>query len=201
MSNFFDHEKLHVYQTAIEFVEWLQKILDEIPKKPVCDQLERASTSIPLNIAEGNGKFTPRDRCRFLDIARGSAFECASALDVLVAKGVLRPQEILPGKKILSKIVSMLVGLIKSNAADRTCEPQAVYECEHKNESGNFESTRQGRLARRSFHQPGREKPVQAPFVRHGPQKALAVNQFSRGRGQKILTIRQRELRVGGQKP
>lgn len=55
----------------------------------VYDQLDRASTSIPLNIAEGNGKYTPKDRCRFFDIARGSAFECAAVLDVLTAKAIL----------------------------------------------------------------------------------------------------------------
>jgi four helix bundle protein len=31
----------------------------------VSDQLERASTSIPLSIAEGKGKYTPPDRCRY----------------------------------------------------------------------------------------------------------------------------------------
>ena len=49
-------------------------------------QLDRASTSIPLNIAEGNGKYTALDRCKFFDTARGSALGCAACLDVLVAK-------------------------------------------------------------------------------------------------------------------
>ena len=129
MSILFDHEKLHVYQASIEFVVWLHKIQDQIPKKhSIYDQLDRASTAIALNIAEGNGKSTSRDRCRFFDIARGSAFECAAALDVLVAKAIVTEKEIDPGKKILQKTVSMLVGLIKSNSTDRTCEPQAVYK-------------------------------------------------------------------------
>ena len=64
----------------------------------VRDQLDRASTSIPLNIAEGNGKFTGDDRCRFFDMARGSALESAAALDVLVAKGCCAGDEIRPGK-------------------------------------------------------------------------------------------------------
>ena len=57
----------------------------------VKDQLDRASTSIALNIAEGNGKYALKDRCRFFDIAHGSALECASAQDILVAKGRLTP--------------------------------------------------------------------------------------------------------------
>jgi four helix bundle protein len=55
----FDHEKLHVYQLPIAFVAWADGILDRLPKTPaIHNQLDRASTSIPPNIAEGNGKFT-----------------------------------------------------------------------------------------------------------------------------------------------
>ena len=82
----------------------------------VKDQLDRASTSIPLNIAEGNGKYGPKDRCRFFDIAHGSALECAAGLDILVAKAKLTPDQILPGKERLQKIVRMLMGLIKRNS-------------------------------------------------------------------------------------
>jgi four helix bundle protein len=83
----FDHEKLNVYHSSIAFVAWTNDLLGHIPKGIAAhNQLDRAATSIPLNIAEGNGKFTEADRCRFFDISRGSALECAAALDVLVAK-------------------------------------------------------------------------------------------------------------------
>jgi len=95
----FDHENLRVYQEAIRFAEWAQELAPKIPKGlAVRDQLDRASTSIPLNIAEGNGKFMPRDRCRFLDIARGSALECAACLDILVAATCVSPAESAEGK-------------------------------------------------------------------------------------------------------
>ncbi len=72
MNKIFDHEKLRVYQASIKFIIWLEMILKIIPKKhSVHNQLDRASTSITLNIAEGNGKSSPRDRSRFFDIARG----------------------------------------------------------------------------------------------------------------------------------
>ena len=87
MKYYFDHEKLDVYQASIEFVTWADGLLEKLPKSlAVTNQLDRASTSISLNIAEGNGKFTDADRCRFFDIARGSALECAACLDVLAAK-------------------------------------------------------------------------------------------------------------------
>ena len=124
----FDHEKLHVYQKAIEFIAWLEPILEKLPKSiSVRDQLDRASTSIPLNIAEGNGKFRQDDRCRFFDIARGSALESAAALDVAVAKRRLEAQEVFEGKRALAEVVSMIVGLVKSNSDYRVHEDSPPY--------------------------------------------------------------------------
>jgi len=119
----FDHENLRVYQASIKFVAWATDLLERVPRNlSVWDQMDRASTSIPLNIAEGNGRFTPSDRCRFFDISRGSAFECAASLDVLVAKKVVSAVEILDGKEFLYGIVSMLVGLIRNNSPVRMHE-------------------------------------------------------------------------------
>lgn len=113
----FDHEKLEVYRESVAFVAWLSALLDETHRSgDVKDQLDRASTSIPLNIAEGNGKYSSKDRCRFFDIAHGSALECAAGLDVLVAKAKLTSERIRPGKESLRKIVRMLMGLIKRNS-------------------------------------------------------------------------------------
>ena len=115
--SFFDHDKLEVYREAIAFVAWLAVLLDAAPRAgDVKDQLDRASTSVPLNIAEGNGKYAPKDRCRFFDIAHGSALECAAGLDVLVAKGKFTTEQVTPGKQRLQRIVRMLMGLIKRNS-------------------------------------------------------------------------------------
>ena len=116
----FDHEKLNVYQASIRFLAWTDDLLEDVPKSlAVHNQLDRASTSVPLNIAEGNGKHTPADRCRFFDIARGSALECAACLDVLVAKKQIAEKDANDGKASLVEIVSMLVGLIRANSPDR----------------------------------------------------------------------------------
>jgi four helix bundle protein len=114
----FDHEKLEVYKQAVAFNAWLAGLLDGIMRLgEVKDQLDRAATSIALNIAEGNGKFGPKDRCRFFDIAHGSALECAAGLDVLVAKAKVTVEQIRPGKERLQMIVRMLMGLIKRNSS------------------------------------------------------------------------------------
>jgi four helix bundle protein len=81
------------------------------------DQLDRASNSIALNIAEGNGKFTPKDRCRFFDTAHGSSLECAAGLDILVARAKFTAEQVKSGKERLQRVVRMLMGLIKSNSS------------------------------------------------------------------------------------
>ncbi len=120
----FDHEKLNVYQASLKFVAWATELISNVQvKAAVKDQLDRASTSVPLNIAEGNGKFAIRDRCRYLDFARGSALECAACLDVLVAKRLIDIASITSGKQQLVEIVSMLMGLINSLTARVAEEP------------------------------------------------------------------------------
>jgi len=106
MKIFFDHEKLDVYRESICFCGWTGELLASISARAaVKDQLDRASTSIPLNIPEGNGKFSERDRARFLEIARGSALECAACLDVMVARGLIEENRIVAQKERLSRIV------------------------------------------------------------------------------------------------
>ena len=113
----FDHEKLEVYRESLAFVAWVTPVLEEVVRAgDVKDQLDRASTSILLNLAEGNGKYTLKDRCRFFDNAHGSALECAGALDILVAKEKASTEQMRPGKARLVKIVRMLMGLIKRNS-------------------------------------------------------------------------------------
>lgn len=139
MKTLFDHEKLDVYRESISLCAWIGTFLESItPKAAAKDQLDRASTSIPLNIAEGNGKFSTRDRARFLEMARGSALECAACLDVLVARRLTMPEAVLPAKEQLVRIVQMLVGLLKrfSERADVLREDGSGYgiDYDHKQE-------------------------------------------------------------------
>ena len=131
----FDHEKLDVYQSAIAFCAWAGELIDHLPRIAARDQLDRASTSIPLNIAEGNAKFSAADRSRYFEIARGSAVECASCLDVLVARQATDVSSARLAKEQLAGIVRMLVGLLKrfSERAESIREEEAAYhEQEHE---------------------------------------------------------------------
>ena len=76
--------------------------------RPARDQWLRASQSIPLNIAEGNGKTAEADRRRYFEIARGSALECAAIQDVLVVGKALDQAESRERKIELDRIAAML---------------------------------------------------------------------------------------------
>jgi four helix bundle protein len=124
----FHHEKLTVYQRALEFADWSQELIDSQTKKtPTRDQLARAGDSIALNIAEGNGKFSQKDRARFFQIAHGSALECAACLDLLVARHCCGGDTIAKGKKILEEIVRMLFTMLDKLGC-RIAEDSPPYE-------------------------------------------------------------------------
>jgi hypothetical protein len=62
----FDHERLDVYQRALEVLDLCDSIIEQLPKgrAHLKDQLDRAATSIVLNVAEGAGEFSPDEKCR-----------------------------------------------------------------------------------------------------------------------------------------
>ena len=87
----FGFQRLDAYKAAARFLGVASNLVTKIPRgnAALSDQLRRAALSVPLNIAEGSGKFS-RDAVRFYSIARGSALECAAILDALETMAVLR---------------------------------------------------------------------------------------------------------------
>jgi four helix bundle protein len=79
----FTFEKLFVYQKAVDFAETICALTESFPRGYgfLTDQLTRAALSIATNLAEGNGRFTQRDRRNFFGIARGSAQECVPLVE------------------------------------------------------------------------------------------------------------------------
>jgi len=110
----FGFQRLDAYRAATEFLGVTSKLVVGIPKGhgDIVDQLRRAALSVPLNIAEGSGKFN-RDAVRFYTIARGSALECAAILDALEAMALFHEANLKQARDLLERVVSMLTGLIK----------------------------------------------------------------------------------------
>ncbi len=111
----FDHEKLDVYRKALEFVAWCSRLRREgsMPRS-TATSLDKASTGVALNIAEGNGKFSAKDRCRFIGHARSAALQAAATLDVHALRQAKGKQAAIGGKKHLADVVRMLVAWERS---------------------------------------------------------------------------------------
>ena len=131
----FDHEKLDVYRVALKSVAWAFEICKRLSgaNRHARDQLLRASQSIPQNIAEGNGKWSGPDRRRFFGIARGSALECASVLDILLVCEAITIEESNTGKEMLHRIVSMLTRMTeRPNKIREDTMPYDIDDHEHR---------------------------------------------------------------------
>ncbi|UCF38316.1 MAG: four helix bundle protein [Acidobacteriota bacterium] len=104
------HERLGVYRLSISYVAWVYEKAGKLTgiHRNAREQWLRASQSIPLNIAEGNGKTAKADRRRYFEIARGSALECAAIQDVLVVGKAIEEEESQQRKAELDRIVAML---------------------------------------------------------------------------------------------
>jgi four helix bundle protein len=112
----FDHDRLDVYRTAIEFVVIANEIAEQLPRGRgyLADQLQRAATSIPLNIGEGAGEYSSGDKARFYRMGRRSATECAAILDVCQRLKLVTDDTFRSARELLVRIVSMLVRMVRS---------------------------------------------------------------------------------------
>lgn len=109
---FLDCERLDCYRVAVEFQVLAASIGSARRLGALRDQLDRASVSIVLNIAEGAGRRTPADKAHFFTIARGSATECAAVLELLAARGLLTSPAHRHSRGLLVRVVQMLTRLI-----------------------------------------------------------------------------------------
>lgn len=111
----FDHEKLDVYQAAIALVVLIDAVVEHLPRGRayLADQLLRAGTSVPLNIAEGAGEYSPSEKIRFYRMARRSATECASIFDVCRHLQLIDEVRHSKGRELLIRIVAMLTKMAR----------------------------------------------------------------------------------------
>ena len=110
----FDFERLVVYQRTLELAKLLAPFLSKPPRKAakLCDELDRATDSVLLNVPEGAGRAPgSKDRLHFYRIALGSAKEAASAVIGLHVKGHMGARLYSPARRLLLGIVSMLSAL------------------------------------------------------------------------------------------
>jgi len=102
--------RFDAYRLSVDFrrhaVRWLP-----LRRTELSDQLDRASISVPLNIAEGSGRSTPRERARHYTIARGSAVECLACLDLIELESWA--PDTAAARAILIRLLDVLTALVR----------------------------------------------------------------------------------------
>jgi len=112
----FHHETLDVYKVGIEAATAFSSSdsVSRLPN-PVFRRLDQLLTSMVLNIAEGNGRFSDADQARFLGTSHESAIKLAARLDLCVTQNLLPLNEVVGWKALLERVSvmtsSMIVGI------------------------------------------------------------------------------------------
>jgi four helix bundle protein len=116
-TGYFDYERWDVYHVALDFIVIVKEIVERLPRgnAHLGDQLYRAGTSVPLNIAEGAGEHSPSEKARFYRMAKRSATECASILDVCQRLVLIEECQYLEGRGLLLRLVAMLTKMSRSD--------------------------------------------------------------------------------------
>jgi len=116
--NMFSFQELKVWQKSVDFAEKVIRMIDELdtPRRHyrLIEQLEAASTSVSMNIAEGKGRQSTKEFIRFLYIARGSLFEVVTLLIILQRLGWIQTERMMEFQRMALEITKMLNSLIKS---------------------------------------------------------------------------------------
>jgi len=109
----FNHQKLKCYEYALDAARKVPALIRRWPAGYgyLEDQLKRAASSVVLNIAEGNYRQSFKERARFFVIARASAGEVSSILDIAYAYGLIADEEYGSLQDILLRVVKMLYHL------------------------------------------------------------------------------------------
>ena len=119
------HEKLEVWNRAVEFVVTIYKVTTELPKEEkfgLISQVRRAAVSIPANIAEGAARQSTKEFSHFLAIAQGSASELETELLIAERLGYLDSGIYKEMYNELNTIARMIVGLSQHLKRKETME-------------------------------------------------------------------------------
>lgn len=96
MENFY-YRRLDVYQNAKVLSHEVCKLIKDFPvdeRFGLCDQLRRAVMSIPINIAEGFGRFSAKEKAHFIQIAFGSINEVMCELELAFDEGYINQEQL-----------------------------------------------------------------------------------------------------------
>ena len=110
----FSHEDLDVYQTALRLTGWVDRLFIAFScSADLRSKLDTSTTSIVLNLAEGNGRFSGTDQAKFLGIAYKATIQSATLVELATAKGSAEPSQVEDGLEMIRCIAAMITSLAK----------------------------------------------------------------------------------------
>jgi four helix bundle protein len=115
--SFRSHKDLDVWKKSVRLVVDLYKLTSRFPPDErfgLTNQIRRASTSVPANIAEGWGRGSTKEYIQFLKIARGSLTELETHLIVSGELGYVDRIESVRIEAGISDVGKMLNRLIQA---------------------------------------------------------------------------------------
>ena len=124
MANDFFYKKVEAYKKAKEFTIYVYSLIRRFPsyeQHAICDQIRRATVSIPSNIAEGLGRMSLKERIHFLEISYGSLTEVTCQLDISESLGYITTDELATAENMSVEVGRIMSGLRKAlvNKQDR----------------------------------------------------------------------------------
>ena len=132
-------EQLQVWQQARIMAKEVYKLTEQFPSREqycLAQQMRRAAVSVMSNIAEGQGRFTPKDFRNFLFMSRGSLMEVQSCLILSLDLGYTDRDPAVACYKHCNEIGRMLNGLITSLSTERKT---GMKQKPGTNSAGNWE--------------------------------------------------------------
>ena len=113
----FYYRKLEVYKQAKALSHEVCKLIKTYPvdeRFGLCDQLRRAVMSIPINIAEGFGRFSSKEKAHFIQIAYGSLNEVMCELELSQDENYISEAQLRELEKHIRPLSKQLSALHKS---------------------------------------------------------------------------------------
>ena len=113
-----DYRDLVAWQKAMDLTERVYRCTSDFPMEErygLTSQMRRAATSIPSNIAEGQGRRSTDDEfIRFLRIALGSLCELETQLELSVRLKIMSAEQLSALRPASEEVGRLLNGLIRS---------------------------------------------------------------------------------------
>jgi len=109
-----NHHRLKCYQRLMEVAKTVPALVRMLPRGEgnLVDQFKRALTSAILNLSEGNGRTSAKERNRFFDISLGSISETIACIDIFEAFGEV-PKELSTELSTNLKIAYIMIRNLK----------------------------------------------------------------------------------------